>query len=252
MTNSEFVKTPGHDPLNKGKNRRRVMRAFKIDEISAVDYPAQEHAKVTIMKRRGQVSTDPIEKVLVLTSIDDGHQHVLRLTVDALRDGGGHTDYTGGKPTEDNQYPSHDHAYVINPDGSITIAVAHGHSHTLEASELMARLRLDLSLSDLNKSSSFVKMEDGKEFQAFDYAHVPDATDPDTWKYRLVRTSGGNPDRRFVGNAVAALKQGKVAKRDCVDVIRRVRTAWLKAHKGQPRSAMPSVLKRDTRTTTPN
>ena len=31
--------------------RRRVMRAFKIHEISSVDNPAQVHARMTIMKR---------------------------------------------------------------------------------------------------------------------------------------------------------------------------------------------------------
>src|ERR1700738_572083 len=30
---------------------RRIMRAFKMDEISAVDRPAQAHAKVVLMKR---------------------------------------------------------------------------------------------------------------------------------------------------------------------------------------------------------
>lgn len=34
-----------------GKRKKRVMRSFKIDEISAVDRPAQEGAQVAIMKR---------------------------------------------------------------------------------------------------------------------------------------------------------------------------------------------------------
>jgi hypothetical protein len=37
---------------------KRIMRAFKIDEISGVDRPAQEHAKVTIMKRNGAPMID--------------------------------------------------------------------------------------------------------------------------------------------------------------------------------------------------
>ena len=34
-----------------GARRRRIMRAFRIDEISAVDRPAQAHAKVLLQKR---------------------------------------------------------------------------------------------------------------------------------------------------------------------------------------------------------
>lgn len=37
---------------------KRIMRAFKIDEISGVDRPAQEHAKVTILKRNSAPTLD--------------------------------------------------------------------------------------------------------------------------------------------------------------------------------------------------
>src|SRR5690606_15434832 len=33
------------------KRGKRIMRAFKINEISGVDVPAQEHARTTLMKR---------------------------------------------------------------------------------------------------------------------------------------------------------------------------------------------------------
>lgn len=38
---------------------RRIMRAFKINEISLVDHPAQEGARVAIMKRKGEPGYDP-------------------------------------------------------------------------------------------------------------------------------------------------------------------------------------------------
>ena len=42
-----------HTPttLGNGRTRRRIMRAFRIDEISAVDRPAQAHARVLLQKR---------------------------------------------------------------------------------------------------------------------------------------------------------------------------------------------------------
>ncbi len=37
----------------------RIMNQFRIDELSAVDDPAQEHARVAIMKRDGAVPATP-------------------------------------------------------------------------------------------------------------------------------------------------------------------------------------------------
>ncbi len=60
--------------------KRRKMLAFKIDEISGVDNPAQEGARVAIMKR-DDGPTDPTPRKVqkriasLLTSEQDGHQH---------------------------------------------------------------------------------------------------------------------------------------------------------------------------------
>ena len=40
-----------HVPTALGGRRRRIMRAFRIDEISAVDRPAQAHARILLQKR---------------------------------------------------------------------------------------------------------------------------------------------------------------------------------------------------------
>jgi hypothetical protein len=45
--------------------KRRIMRRFRLDEISAVDRPAQEHARMTLIKRNeGQEQDDMrLEKI---------------------------------------------------------------------------------------------------------------------------------------------------------------------------------------------
>lgn len=249
-----FTKTPVEDQSTASdKRRKRIMRTFKINEISAVDYGAQEPAKAVLIKRaydgkdpkgKKKKKKDMVEKMLILTSEDEGHQHVLYLDMDSIRHGGGHTSYASGSPDQH----GHDHPYVINSDGSITIAADNGHTHSAELGELAARLKLTAALADAETTAVMVskKIEGGKEFVASDYALVPDATDPKTWKYRLVRRSGSNPDRRLVGNVVSDLRKGQVSKDESATVIRRVRHAWLKAHVGKSRSQMPSVLKRAT------
>ncbi len=56
MTNEiENLDADGNPP--RGPLRRRIMRHFKIDEISAVDRPAQAGARAVIMKRAGGRAT---------------------------------------------------------------------------------------------------------------------------------------------------------------------------------------------------
>ena len=48
-----------HSPTgigNEGRRRKRIMRAFQINEISAVSHPAQVHARVLLHKCAG----DPV------------------------------------------------------------------------------------------------------------------------------------------------------------------------------------------------
>lgn len=93
------------------------MRAFKIDEISGVDKPAQKGAKSVIMKR----AEEPVRKGAVLTSNDDGHSHLIY----CLDESGGTTSYSQMV----NEESGHSHPYVITPEGKIVIGEAEGHSH---------------------------------------------------------------------------------------------------------------------------
>ena len=92
---------------------------------------------------------------------------------------------------------------------------------------------------------------DAGEFPASDYAYVPDAEKPSTWKLRLTATPGGKPDARIVGAACAALGHGfrgqKVAipPQDLPAVKAKVRAAWKKANPDKPTDEMPEAIAED-------
>lgn len=102
--------------------------------------------------------------------------------------------------------------------------------------------------------AAVTKTEGGTAFLASDYAYVPDAQKPTTWKLRLTATPGGTPDAGHVGAAAAALGGGyrgnkasiPTAARDAVKA--KVRAAWKKANPGRPETEMPDVLRGGGRT----
>lgn len=102
-------------------------------------------------------------------------------------------------------------------------------------------------LEDMEKA---FKTERGQQFPAGDYAYVPDAEKPSTWKLRLTETPGGGPSARIVGMATAALGPGgfrgqkvEIPAEDRAKVVARVRAAWLKANKDKGEGDLPAVLK---------
>jgi hypothetical protein len=61
MAQYAFGKTIGKAvPVSEQRPKRRIMQAFKLDELSAVDRPAQVGAKVTIMKRHDPEAEVPV------------------------------------------------------------------------------------------------------------------------------------------------------------------------------------------------
>jgi hypothetical protein len=86
------------------------------------------------------------------------------------------------------------------------------------------------------------------DFPASDYAFVPDAEKPSTWKLRLTSSPGGAPDASIVGAAVAALGAGfrgnkvEIPSADLAGVKAKVRTAWMKANPDMKESDMPTAI----------
>jgi hypothetical protein len=109
------------------------MTDFELDEISSVDFPAQAPARAVLMKARDD---DELMKRVRLTSVADGHQHLI-----AMKGEHGETSHDMAEGAEF----GHSHPWVRNDDGSITIGLADGHTHTviekrLDAAEVLATL----------------------------------------------------------------------------------------------------------------
>jgi len=105
---------------------KRILREFKIDEISSVDRPAQQPAVKVIMKRQD------IEKMYenaVITDPDDtGHSHLLFIEGRA-----GETSYARGEGED----MGHDHPFMVNTDGTITIGEQLGHTHKVSSPDII-------------------------------------------------------------------------------------------------------------------
>lgn len=99
--------------------KRNIMRAFKIAEISGVDVPAQEGARVAIMKRAPGVNAGPVQKAAALTTSVDGHSHMLHVSYDGM-------EYNSGQTSWEND---HSHPWVRTADGMVVIGEARGHTH---------------------------------------------------------------------------------------------------------------------------
>ena len=132
--------------------RKRIMREFRIDEISGVDNPAQEGARVAIMKRaepKGDISPDgsysltldtsELENMLksemqkgmgdladLLTSEEEGHQHGIGVS---RCDGeiAYYVSYASGPDDE----AGHSHP-LARSDSGYVLGVVAGHTHTID------------------------------------------------------------------------------------------------------------------------
>jgi hypothetical protein len=114
------------------------MRTFKMNEISGVDVPAQEGARVALMKRADAVTQTDIAKgdaLVLLTSEDEGHQHSVH-----FRPGHGTGGQTGHSKRPDDDTYGHDHPWVVAEDGGITVGASDGHRHAVDADQLTQAL----------------------------------------------------------------------------------------------------------------
>ena len=269
----KFVKLCGFFDKNnpnavKNKHRQRIMREFFIDEVSGVGKGAQEPALATMVKRgdNGEV----VEKVMLLTTLNDKHQHSVDIDTYDLKRGGGSTSYNGNGDND-----GHSHPYVFLPDGSIMLGESNGHTHDADGSGFFTMFSMQQALAKRAKYNEKGEEEDDEDndvvpkkgakkkdqkkkppvkksvtddgYTAQDYALVGDANDCETFKYRLARRPGDGPDRRLVGNAITELrKHAGTLGTERATVIRRVRNAWIETHTHRDPSEMPSVLKQAT------
>jgi hypothetical protein len=112
--------------MTKNKRKKRILRALKIDEISMVDNPAQEGARISLLKRKlPDQEPDPnqLSKAVVLTTTSRGHSHTIMTDGRTI----GHTSYDGSGPDDF----GHSHPWIMGEDGTLTIGSAMGHSHAV-------------------------------------------------------------------------------------------------------------------------
>ena len=245
------------------KKRRYHLTKLEIGEFSCVDRAAQEGARMLIMKRDepemrhwgadtpwpdGTAFTDttagglpaPVSKRLRLTSSDKGHSHLFDDNME-----GGETSYT----RSDGGEMSHDHPWVKNMDGSITIGDADGHSHSALLQKLEVSPEEEAKMFRKRTTKSERVGGRSVKFGSRDYAYVPDPEKSSTWKLRLTNTPGGSPDPRIVADAAAALGPGfrgnkvQIPSAARSAVIAKVRRAWLSANSDKTREDLPTVLK---------
>jgi hypothetical protein len=121
-----------------------------LEEVTICDVPVQQPAAAVIMKamKAAEAESDKdddeddekhVAKRIKLTSVEGGHQHII--DDDAYQNDGGHTSYESDPGAE----YGHSHAWVRNTDGSLTIAVNEGHTHSiLEEKTLTVLMREDV------------------------------------------------------------------------------------------------------------
>ena len=104
--------------MTKPKDKLRVMKDLDMREISLVDYPMQDPARVAILKRRSDDAD--MQKRIAVTSMTAGHAHsVLTANYQGGENRIGQTSYVEG----------HVHDWIMDDAGNIFIADAAGHSH---------------------------------------------------------------------------------------------------------------------------
>ena len=121
--------------------RKRIMQEFRINEISSVDSPAQEGARVAILKRdEPSAKKHGVEKGMgdladLLTSEEEGHQHGI-----SIRAYEGSVEirvmYSQGPEAE----ASHDHPVVRSPEGQYTLGMVAGHTHAIDQEAMSGAL----------------------------------------------------------------------------------------------------------------
>ncbi len=107
--------------IKEGKVIKTKMNSLTIEEVSAVDRPAQQGARMAIMKR----APEGLEKTTggaALTTETDGHSHLLDLGGGTFVVKAGSTDFTDG----------HSHPWLMDETGQIVIGSADGHTHGLQ------------------------------------------------------------------------------------------------------------------------
>lgn len=110
-------------PHTDGKKRRMFMT--KLTAVALTARGANPEAHVTFFKINKSEAS--VEKRTVLASMEELHTHAVVIDDYAKLNKGGSTSWAGSSSES-----QHTHDYVIEDDGSVTIGVNEGHSHSVD------------------------------------------------------------------------------------------------------------------------
>lgn len=126
---------------------KRRMKSLQIDEISAVDRPAQKGALAAILKRDAPMAKGSA----ALTGETNGHTHLVSLLSWNGELNAGMTEHSDG----------HSHPWVRSADGRIVLGTVNGHTHdvsvvsknqqeddTMTEAEKLAKAQKDLEAAN--------------------------------------------------------------------------------------------------------
>lgn len=190
---------------------KTIMRALKINEISAVDVPAQEGAKAVLMKRADKADT--LAKQAAITSSVDGHTHLVVLTGHAgsvLTSG--HTEY---------DETDHTHPWVLDElTGNVVIGQAVdpsglAHVHNLEFASKVSDGKEEYKAEDEDEDEEDKKPADLQEKTAGDN---PEAGGDDAGSISVGNDEGdlSMPDTNKAADTAVAELEKKLVRAEAI------------------------------------
>ena len=138
---------------SRQRRRKRIMRSLKINEISAVDRPAQAGARAVIMKRANDPDgADPKEgDVAKVTALTDEVENFAHLVTLVSFEG---EERNSGQTSFDNE---HSHPWIRTVDGEIVIGAADGHTHVIDQVSKAENQEDDMTTENENKAAEALK-----------------------------------------------------------------------------------------------
>ena len=200
---------PKGTTYRQGKKRR--MTKFVINELSAVDFPAQEGARALILKRRDVDKhycgdCDEERAIVLLTSAEDGHTHALWIHLSTR---GGETSY-GLIPDADT---SHDHPWILDGTGRITIGENNGHAHTVDPQQIFEMImNKDIQKRAVLVSSARLWDDYAIKFTGGSKEPDPEDTMPEPTKEELAIKAAADSEAKLTTLEGKLVRAGQLAE----------------------------------------
>lgn len=196
---------------------KRIMRTFKLKEISMVDKPAQEGAVVVMIKREpstphehpNAVTKDGYVFTPMMTTAEEGHQHIVCVPDDQSS---GYTDAACKSEDNPNGY-YHSHPW-IKADGVIAIGEADGHSHQMMAAADVAAAATTTTEEDMTTTAKAAEVQKSEVDDAVVYTAMDGSIYRKSDDSRLVAMAKSNDDlAKRAADAEAKFRKADLVKR---------------------------------------